>query len=127
MKYQAIVNIPAHAVDSFSLVELEDHFADHEVTIRGLNYPAQSAQKKSFKLCLYGTKDNLRTSVKQIYLIASQLVSGIETKPASHIPEGITKKLDEKLYNYCADEYMKHCVLNDESPHPEVSDEFMNR
>ncbi len=133
MRLNASVSIPADIVKDFSLNELERHFRKHEVIFRGLNFSIKEPATKVAVFSLNGSKENLRMSIRNLYTLSTQVKSGMENKPARSVPDDIRAKLEilkdkdsyDKLYNFCADEYMKHCALNDQMPHPEVSENFV--
>lgn len=132
MRFNASVSISASLVEEINIAELEKHFRKHEVVFKGFNFSIKENTKMA-NFSLNGTKPNLRMSIKNLYTYASQKVNGMETRPAKYVPDSVKSHLNvmqdkekyERLYNYCADEYMKHCARNDQMPHPEVNEDFV--
>lgn len=132
MNLNATVSISANIVEALSIYELEKHFRDFDVHFRGIQYGARHAGGKNIGLSVTGTKDNIRRSIKSLYTVANKRINGIETEPAKFIPDSLKHYLNtlesedkyDKLYSYCADEYMKYCAQSDDMPHPEVQENF---
>lgn len=132
MRVIASVALSTSIIEIFSLSELESHFLSHSVYLKSINCSTKNA-KQSINIKLSGSKENIRKSVKALYALASHISLGIETAPARKIPENLQyhfatlkdREKYEKLYRHCADEYIKHCSKNDETPHPEVVEDFV--
>ena len=121
MKFNANAELDVACVKHFTILDLEKFFADYSVTL--LNIKHQDNSK--VRLSLRGTKDNLRYAVKSLYYKSS-------TKSKEQVPDSVKNYLNllssnlyQKNFDKVAEDYMKHCALHDQLPHPEVVEGFV--
>lgn len=128
MRVNATASISKSIIDALTINDLERHFVNFSVSLRGIKYETQQ-----IVLSLNGTKDDLRTAVKALYVSANKVFNGVETNAAKFVPENLRTylcKLEnessyQKDFDHQADEYMKQCALNNVMPHPEVMEDFV--
>ena len=121
MKVNASAELDRDCVSNFTLDQLEKFLANYSVVLVSLKFTGDKVS-----VLLKGTKENLRLAVKSLYL-----KSGNAFKRA--VPEHIKKYLDKisdtamyrRSYDKIAEDYIRYCIVNDLSPHPEVDEGFV--
>lgn len=131
MKIYATASIPKYLLYTFSLVRLEEICQENLVTLKAVRYSDSQIVCK-----LYGFKEDIKESLKNLYTQINE-----ECKEKAINLKRSQKRIPDELQEYVealnddenyrrnfdkfADKYMKHCVLNDINPHPEVSEDFV--
>jgi hypothetical protein len=131
MKIYATASIPKYLLYTFSLIKLEEICQENLVTLKAIRYAENQIVCK-----LYGFKEDIKEALKILY---TQINEDCKEK-ATHLKRS-QKRIPDELQEYVealnddenyrrnfeefADKYMKHCVLNDINPHPEVSEDFV--
>lgn len=131
MKIYATASIPKYLLYTFSLIKLEEICQENLVTLKAIRYAENQIVCK-----LYGFKEDIKEAIKSLY---TQINEDCKEK-ATHLKRS-QKRIPDELQEYVealnddenyrrnfeefADKYMKHCVLNDINPHPEVSEDFV--
>ncbi len=121
MKVNASAELERDCISNFSLDQLERFLANYSVTLLSLRFIGDKVS-----VMFRGTKENLRLAVKSLYL-----KSGSSFKKT--VPEHIKNYLDsmadsqsyKKNYDKVAGDYIRHCNLNNVTPHPEVDEGFV--
>lgn len=131
MKIYATASIPKYLLYSFSLVRLEEICLENLVCLKAIRYSQNQIICK-----LYGNKDDIKEAIKALYQeINEECKNQIDLIKQSKkvIPEAI-QQYSELLNNDAiykeefdkqAQNYIRNCQINDITPHPEVSEEYL--
>lgn len=131
MKIYATASIPKYLLYTFSLIKLEEICQENLVTLKAIRYAENQIACK-----LYGFKEDIKEAIKSLYTQINEDCKEKATnlkRSQKRIPDELQEYVEvlnddenyRRNFEEFADKYMKHCVLNDINPHPEVSEDFV--
>ena len=111
---------------------LNNFFLSFNVSLLNIS-PADFYGPDAITLNLLGREKDIKKSLSELRKICNKKELGLETSPIKSLPPNLKRYLNdmenkerfERLFSFCADDYLKHCIENHLNPHPEVIEQYI--